>query len=129
MVCYEIPSELHAQVNLPVMEKCNNSDNNHGLGEEWTKLVISIKYPEKSSYSYYTSYNAFQVPRILYVKKSWTMQQVHLHFFVFFRKVFNNWNDLPEATKEDFELNLVRKEGENTETLTWDQFMQLTVEQ
>lgn len=90
MICYQISNKIDRPIALPPMEKCSNSDSNHGLGDDWVKMIVMIKYPERSSYSYssyYTSYKSFPVPRILWLRKSWNMQQVHFKFFTFFRKV------------------------------------------
>jgi len=114
MVCYQIFKELDPKLSLASPEKCNNSDNNHGLGEEWVKMVVTIRYPDKLTYNYhssYTSYKSFPVPRILYFKRSWSMKEVHFKLFTFFRKVFKNWVELLMNKKTEHQLDLVSTEG------------------
>lgn len=134
MICYQISKKIDIPIALPPMEKCSNSDSNHGLGDDWVKMVVMVKYPEKSSYSYssyYTSYKSFPVPRVLWLKKSWNMQQVHWKFFTFFRQVIKNWYELGMNKELQFPLNLVRgkTEEEEGEKLDWDQFLALPIEE
>lgn len=127
MVCFQISRQIPQAPSLPEPEKCNNSDNNHGL-DGWTKLVIHVKYPEKSQYgysSYYTTYKSFVVPRVLWLNKKWTMKEVHYKIFSFFRKVFKNWKEL--EMNKTLTNTIKFMQGDNE--LTWDQFSQLPVEE
>jgi len=118
MICYQISKQVDRPIQMPPVEKCSNSDSNHGLGDDWVKMVIQVKYPEKSSYSYssyYTNYKSFPVPRVLWLKKSWTLQQVHYSFFLFFRQVVKNWFELTVNKHLQQPLKLTRNRGEDQE--------------
>lgn len=36
------------------------------------------------------------IPRLFWVKKSWTLKEVHIQLFSFMKKLFTNWYELNE---------------------------------
>jgi len=70
ILLFEIPKELKPK--LPPLEQIRKDDSNHGISEEWCKVCVNV---------FKTGEGLFNLPRIIWVKKSWTLKEVHYHFF------------------------------------------------
>ena len=77
-LCYVIPSEL--QPSLPDKTEVDKYDCNYGLSSEWVKLPIHAR---KNN-----SHGLFNLPRIIWVKKSWTLVELHHCLFNHYRLLF-----------------------------------------
>ena len=80
-MCYVIPSELNPS--FPDKSKIDKFDSNYGLSSEWVKVPIHIRKNGMQDY--------FNLPRLIWVKKSWTLVQLHEHVFHYFRYLFKKW--------------------------------------
>jgi hypothetical protein len=104
--CYELPPHLKAIAKLPESAGGKN-DANHGLGAEWTKVILHLAGLEKHPYAY--TYNAqkfkkkYVLPRLIWVKKDWTLNQIHKEVFMCIRWLFSEWADYkdPESKRKD----------------------------
>jgi len=89
LLLYEINPDLHPT--LPSSEVATKSDSNHNLGKEWVKVVLLMKQSERGQYSRYTMTRNKNIPRIMWVNRNWTLQELHFQIFVFFRGFFEKW--------------------------------------
>lgn len=85
---YECPQALNPQ--LPPITQISKVDSNMGIAEPWTKVVL---HTLKDGYLGF-----FNLPRILWVKKDWTLQELHWNVFNHFKELMLRWyKDLKES--------------------------------
>ena len=89
IILYQINPLLNPK--LPLLEQANKTDNNYGVGEEWTKQVIYIKKYQKSQYSSFNSLIFVNIPRVMWVNKNWSLKQLHFEIYKFMKKMFLMW--------------------------------------
>jgi len=76
---FEIPKDLKPK--LPPLEQSKKNDSNYGISDTWTKVCVLV----------YKEYDTWNLPRFLWVKKSWTLKELHLHFFDAFKDLLIRW--------------------------------------
>lgn len=81
LLAYQIPKELSPS--LPAETAIDKYDNNYGVSYEWVKIVMHLK--KKGSH------NNFNLPRLFWAKKSWTLVELHHHVFNHFKNLFTRW--------------------------------------
>ena len=67
LLVYEVPKTLKPM--LPSLELIDKFDSNYGIDKNWVKLVIHIQKDH--------SVGHFNLPRVLWVRKDWTLKQMH----------------------------------------------------
>lgn len=91
------------------------SDNNNGVDLEWTKLALNIKQFQKLSYSNRLTKDSF-LPRMMWVRKDWTMKDLHIKVLQYIKHVIAEWIDWKdpnttkkpkEGSKVDFRKDLI----------------------
>jgi hypothetical protein len=87
ILLYEIPETLSPKL-LP-REASDKFDSNYCISEDWTKSVTYMVMLQKAQYSYHTSIKPFNIPRIMWMNKNWTLLEVHHQVFKFFRHAFS----------------------------------------
>ena len=60
------------------------TDSNNGISDEYTRLALNLGYLQKSR-AYSTLSTETVLPRLMWVKKSWTLQELHLEIFKYLR--------------------------------------------
>eukprot|EP00826_Nyctotherus_ovalis_P052313 TRINITY_DN6611_c0_g2_i1.p1 TRINITY_DN6611_c0_g2~~TRINITY_DN6611_c0_g2_i1.p1 ORF type:complete len:1153 (-),score=374.80 TRINITY_DN6611_c0_g2_i1:62-3520(-) len=72
----------------------NHDDYNNGLSDDMLRVSINIQKKTKSTYSSYTYKERLTFNRVIYIKKSFTLRELHMEVFKYFRpmieKSFNN---------------------------------------
>lgn len=68
---------------LPAQPEIDKFDNNMGVADPWIKIVV---HQNKNSLT-----GHFNLPRLLWVKKTWTMVELHHFVFDYFRNLFLKW--------------------------------------
>ena len=93
-ILYEIDPELCPS--LPSENKPN--DNLYNISNEYTMIQVEMENIEKSA-------RKGTLPRMFWVKKSWTMQELHKYVFKKSRFWLSDWADLtdPESKRMDEE--------------------------
>lgn len=66
LLLFEIPKELNPK--LPPLNQIKKDDSNYGIDPEWTKVVVHI----------FKDNTHMNLARIIWVKKSWTLTELHL---------------------------------------------------
>jgi len=84
---YEINPKLRS--NIP--EGASKTDSNNGVSEDYTKLSINLMMLEKSKYSTYSNKKTFSLPRLMWVNKQTTVEELHLQVFSFLRHIIQEW--------------------------------------
>lgn len=79
MLFQQIPKELNPKL-LPI-EEISKTDSNMGISSDWTKIVIHIFLGSEKT----------NLPRVLWVKKAWTLIELHMEIFKHFRDLFVRW--------------------------------------
>jgi len=79
---FGIPRELNPK--LPPIEQIKKDDSNNGIDPSWTKICISILKQGEG---------LLNLPRFMWIKKSWTLKELHLRFFDYFKDLFVRWYD------------------------------------
>lgn len=87
ILLYEINPALNPV--LPTPEASSKSDSNYGIADEWTKTPIYMMTPQRNQYSSYVTIKASNIPRLVWLNKNWSLHQVHLEVFRFFRYAFS----------------------------------------
>jgi hypothetical protein len=80
-LAYTIPELL--QPKLPAQQAVDKFDNNYGVAEPWVKIALHLQKNGMAS-----NYN---LPRILWIKKTWTLVEMHQNIFNHFRDLFLRW--------------------------------------
>ena len=83
ILLHEIPDYLNPKM-LP-LGTITKTDSNMGIDAEWTKIVFHI-YIEGNYRS-----ELVNLPRIFWAKKSWTLKELHLNFFDYFKDILRRW--------------------------------------
>lgn len=63
-------------------ERINSEDSNNGIDSAWTKIVIH-QLKEGSGH--------FNLPRVIWARKDWTLQELHQRVFEYYRDIFVRW--------------------------------------
>jgi hypothetical protein len=80
MLFFEIPKELNPK--LPPLEQINKYDSNYGIDIDWIKVPIHI---------FKEGEGLLNLPRFIWLKKSWTLVEVHHNFFNYIKDLFTRW--------------------------------------
>lgn len=87
---FEIPKHLNPKV-IP-LNQIKKDDSNYGIDTEWTKMVLHV----------YKGGDLLNLARIIWVKKSSTLLELHKQFFHEFKNViFGYYKDLETHGKSD----------------------------
>ena len=81
ILLYQINPELNPQI--PPIESVSKTDSNNGVSEEWTRIIINNLHAQKQQYSSYITFKPNSIPRIMWIRKDWTMHQLHFEVFKF----------------------------------------------
>lgn len=76
--------------------KIGKFDDNYGIDSDWTKIVIHFFGGNNGN-------EFFNLPRVIWARKSWTLKELHLQFFNYFKGLLINWY------KEIDEVKISRK--------------------
>ena len=88
LLLFEIPANLNPKVILP-----NQFDTNYGIDSEWVKTFILISKAKTGIWN---------LPRMFWIKQSWTCHELHLEVFNFFKNLFYRWyEDYNNNNKSD----------------------------
>jgi len=96
LLCYEIDPTL--KPSLPEANKKYDNYNNIDT-DVYTPLMLDLSSWEKG---HYRTERKHKLPRMLWVKKSWNLQELQLYVFKFIRGVLAEWVDWadPDSKKE-----------------------------
>ena len=76
---FQIPEVL--KPSLPPIEQLSKTDSNMGVDSNWVKIVVhSFQGSEK-----------FNLPRMFWARKDWTLKQLHWNVFAYFHDLFVRW--------------------------------------
>lgn len=90
MLLFEIPKELNPK--MPPITQIKKDDSNYGIDEDWTKVCVHI----------YKDSTLLNLPRFIWARKSWTLEQLHYEFFNLYKDLFYRWyKDIEDAGKSD----------------------------
>ena len=94
----------------------DHDDYNNGLVDDLLRVTLNIKQPKKSPYHsvYYEERITFC--RIIYVKRSATLKDLHFEIFRYFRQLFEKKNILPK-----FDQNIPMSDDAPQKTLLSDE--------
>lgn len=115
MLFFQMPKELNPQ--LPPIEEISRTDSNMGVGPDWVKIVLHS----------FQRYEKFNLPRVIWVRKDWTLKELHWNVFRYFRDLFVRWLlDFKEngSSARSNQKPMYRKPGSN-EALTYDSLMEM----
>lgn len=71
----------------------------------------------------------FNLPRIFWAKKSWTMKELHLNFFDYFKDIIRRWLlEVKEKGNSD-RANQLPNYQHNGETMTYDMFESMSLQE
>jgi hypothetical protein len=115
MLFFQMPKELNPQ--LPPIEEISRTDSNMGVGPDWVKIVVHS----------FQRYEKFNLPRVIWVRKEWTLKELHWNVFRYFRDLFVRWLlDFKEngSSARSGQKPMYRKPGSN-EALTYDSLMEM----
>lgn len=79
MLFYQIPKELKPK--LPAIENLSKTDSNMGISTDWVKIVVHI----------YQSNDKFNLPRVIWARKDWTLKELHMQVFKYFLDLLVRW--------------------------------------
>ena len=74
-----MPKELNPK--LPPIEEISKTDSNMGLSADWVKIVVHS----------FQGYEKFNLPRVIWARKDWSLKQLHWNVFLYFRDLFVRW--------------------------------------
>ena len=115
MLFFQMPKELNPK--LPPIEEISRTDSNMGVGSDWVKIVVHS----------FQGYEKFNLPRVIWVRKDWTLKELHWNVFRYFRDLFVRWLlDFKETGSSGRSRSkpMYRKPG-STEVLTYDSLMEM----
>ena len=78
---YVLPQEIKPR--LPPQPEVDKFDCNMGVADPWIKIVL---HQNKNGHT-----GHFNLPRLLWVKKTWTLVELHQFVFDYFRHLFTKW--------------------------------------
>lgn len=79
MLFFQLPMSLNPR--LPPIEEISRTDSNMGVGPDWVKVCVHS----------FQRYEKFNLPRVIWVKKEWTLKELHWNVFGYFRDLFVRW--------------------------------------
>ena len=78
---------------MPPIEQINKYDSNNGIDPEWLKVAIHI---------FREGEGLLNLPRFIWVKKSWTLVELHHQFFDYIKDLFVRWyKEIAESGKSN----------------------------
>lgn len=89
---YHIPEKLMPKLKA---ENLLPFDQNHGVSANWVKLCLLISKNFDSLDK--GGHERFNLPRVLWVKKRWSLARLHQQIYRHFRQLFINWLTNPIA--------------------------------
>lgn len=119
ILLFQIPKELSPK--LPPLAQLKKDDSNYGISPEWTKVVVHI----------FKDGALLNLARVVWVQKSWTLKELHLHFFDAFKNLLHRWYmDMDEKGNSTRSKRApAYKHPETGELLTWETLRNLSVDQ
>lgn len=119
LLLFEIPAELNPK--MPPITQIKKDDSNYGIDPEWCKVVIHI----------YKDQSLMNLARFIWVKKSWTLKELHLRFFDEFKDLiyrwYKDWKDLGKTERHSVQQPPF-KHPDSGELLTYDTLLALPLE-
>lgn len=79
MLFFQIPMSLKPK--LPPIEEISRTDSNMGISSEWVKIVVHS----------YQAMDKFNLPRVIWARKDWSLKELHWEVFRYFRDLFVRW--------------------------------------
>ena len=124
---YQIDPEL--QPSMPT--RSAEDDNLYNVPDDYTPLQLLIQNWQKEKYTRGHERQAKVIPRLLWVRKSWTLKELHHYVFKYLKQVFVNWlersdDNNPKRIENLIEFPFTKADGS---PLTVDEFKALTDEQ
>ena len=92
LMYYHIPEKLTPKLKA---ENLLPFDQNHGVSANWVKLCLLISKNFDSLDK--GGHERFNLPRVLWVKKRWSLARLHQQVYRHFRQLFINWLTNPMA--------------------------------
>lgn len=116
---FEIPKALNPK--LPPITQIKKDDSNYGIDSDWTKVVVHI----------FKDNQLLNLARMIWVRKSWTLKQMHIGFFDQYKNLLIRWyKDIDEKGSSDrSRCSPLYKHPETGDTLDYKGIMELTTEQ
>lgn len=113
LLLFEIPKELNPK--MPPLNQIKKDDSNYGIDPEWTKVVVHI----------FKDNTHMNLARVLWVKKSWTLTELHLQFFNEYKDLLHRWYKecQEKGSSERHSCLPPFKHPETGEVLTYDTLM------
>ena len=99
--------ELDPSLNPKLPSNNQLDDGMYGISEENTMIQVHIGKWEKERWSGKHERKLLNLPRLLWVKKSWTMKQLHRYTFAYMRQIFQKWAEATAPDSEDQIRNLI----------------------
>ena len=124
ILLYEINPALEPQ--LPSSELSSKSDSNYSISEDWTKTVLYMMTAQRNQYSSYVTIKPNNIPRIMWINKNWSLYEVHLEVFRFFRHSFSQMFKTPNGSAPFKKQSI--DENENGTPLTLEEYESLSLE-
>lgn len=81
MLFFQMPDTPDFKPKLPPIEEISKTDSNMGVGANWVKIVVHS----------FQGYEKFNLPRVIWARKEWTLKELHWHVFRYFRDLFVRW--------------------------------------
>ena len=66
---------------MPSIEEISKTDSNMGISTDWVKIIVHS----------YQSMEKFNLPRLIWARKDWTLKELHWNVFKYFRDLFTRW--------------------------------------
>jgi hypothetical protein len=76
---FQIPEVL--KPSLPPIEQLSKTDSNMGVDSNWVKIVVHS----------FQGFDKFNLPRMFWARKDWTLKQLHWNVFLYFHDLFVRW--------------------------------------
>jgi len=119
MLLFEIPKNLKPK--MPPITQIKKDDSNYGIDPDYTKVCVHVW---KDNY-------LLNLPRIIWVRKSWTLRQLHVEFFRLYRWLIYKW--YKHALKSEDGLSMFHKIAppfkHNGKVLDYNTLVELSVEE
>lgn len=115
MLFFQMPHELNNK--LPPIEEISRTDSNMGVSLDWVKIVLHS----------FQGYEKFNLPRVIWARKDWTLKELHWNVFRYFRDLFVRWlQDFKDqgTSVRSTQQPVYRKPG-SKEVLTYDSLMDM----
>ena len=116
MLLFEIPEQLEPK--LPPNEQLTKYDNNHGIDQDWIKVVFHIFKVGKG---------LLNLPRMFWVNRTWTLQELHLNVFNYYKDLIIRWyKEIKDQGKSNrSSRNPEFKHPDSGQLLNYDSLMEM----